>query len=580
MELKLIDWGLIALYVGIALFIGFWYRKRAGRSLADYFLGGRKLPWFIAGISMVATTFAADTPLAVTELVNKHGISGNWLWWNMLIGGMLTTFFFADLWRRANVLTELEFIEIRYSGKPAAFLRGFKSLYLGLFVNVLIISWVNLALETILLVFFDIPESNIIWYIGAAMIIASFYSSLSGLLGVAVTDAIQFFIAMAGSIILAVVVLSTEEVGGISGLQAQLPDWAFNFFPKIGEEGNVGSALTISVGTFLAYIGVQWWASWYPGAEPGGGGYVAQRMMSTKNERHSTWATLFFQVAHYVVRPWPWILVALATLVLYPDLSQGEERLGYVMAIRDYLPAGLTGLLLVAMLSAYMSTISTQLNWGASFIINDFYKRFLYKEKDQNKSEKHYVLAGRVLTLIIMAIALYVTTIVESITQVWHFLLECGAGLGLVLILRWYWQRINAWSELTATIVPFIVYAIVKFYYNLEFPVSFFLTVGITTICWLIVTFITPRTNNEVLKSFYYRVKPPGIWNFDLSIRKEKNKRIPKLLMSWFSGILFTYSTLFASGKLIFGEWLMGLIWGALAIVGFFILKFNLKRLF
>jgi Na+/proline symporter len=548
--------------------------------LADYFLGGRKLPWFIAGISMVATTFAADTPLAVTELVNKHGISGNWLWWNMLIGGMLTTFFFADLWRRANVLTELEFIEIRYSGKPAAFLRGFKSLYLGLFVNVLIISWVNLALETILLVFFDIPESHIIWYIGAAMVIASFYSSLSGLLGVAITDAIQFFIAMAGSIVLAVVVLSTEQVGGISGLQAQLPDWAFNFFPKIGEGGNVGSALTISVGTFLAYIGVQWWASWYPGAEPGGGGYVAQRMMSTKNEQHSTWATLFFQVAHYVVRPWPWILVALATLVLYPDLSQGEERLGYVMAIRDYLPAGLTGLLLVAMLSAYMSTISTQLNWGASFIINDFYKRFLYKEKDQNKSEKHYVLAGRILTLLIMAIALYVTTIVESITQVWHFLLECGAGLGLVLILRWYWQRINAWSELTATIVPFIVYAIVKFYYNLEFPVSFFLTVGITTICWLIVTFITPRTNNEVLKSFYFRVKPPGIWNFDLSIRKEKNKRIPKLLMSWFSGILFTYSTLFASGKLIFGEWLMGLIWGALAIVGFFILKFNLKRLF
>ena len=580
MELKLIDWSLIVLYIGIALFIGFRYRKKAGRSLADFFLGGRKLPWFIAGISMVATTFAADTPLAVTELVNQHGISGNWLWWNMLIGGMLTTFFFADLWRRANVLTELEFIEIRYSGKPAAFLRGFKSIYLGLFVNVLIISWVNLALETILLVFFDIPESHVIWYIGGAMLVASFYSSLSGLIGVALTDAIQFFIAIAGSVILAVVVLSTEQVGGISGLQAQLPDWAFNFFPKIGEGGNVGSALTISVGTFLAYIGVQWWASWYPGAEPGGGGYVAQRMMSTKDGRHSTWATLFFQVAHYVVRPWPWILVALATLVLYPDLAEGEERLGYVMAIRDYLPAGLTGLLLIAMLSAYMSTISTQLNWGASFVINDLYKRFLFKDKTGGANDRHYVFAGRVLTLIIMAIALYVTTVVQTITQVWHFLLECGAGLGLVLILRWYWQRINAWSEITATLVPFIVYALVKFYYELDFPVSFFVTVGITTVSWLVVMFLTPRTDNEVLKSFYYRVQPPGLWNFDATIRKQKNKRIPKLLICWFSGILFTYSTLFASGKLIFGEWIVGMIWFILALTGFFILKYNLKRLF
>lgn len=580
MELKFIDWSLIVVYIGIALYIGFRYKKKAGRSLADYFLGGRNLPWFIAGISMVATTFAADTPLAVTELVNKNGISGNWLWWNMLIGGMLTTFFFADLWRRANVLTELEFIEFRYSGRPAAFLRGFKSVYLGLFVNVLIISWVNLALETILLVFFDIPESHIIWYIGAAMLIASLYSSLSGLIGVAITDAFQFVIAMAGSVVLAVVVLSTEQVGGISGLKEQLPQWAFNFFPTIGENGNAGSALTISVGTFLAYIGVQWWASWYPGAEPGGGGYVAQRMMSTKNEKHATWATLFFQIAHYAIRPWPWILVALATLVLYPELPAGEERLGYVMAIRDYLPAGLTGLLLVAMLSAYMSTISTQLNWGASFIINDFYKRFLKKPKEHNTSERHYVLAGRILTLLIMVIALYVTTIVQSITQVWHFLLECGAGLGLVLILRWYWQRVNAWSEITATIVPFIVYAVVKFYYHFEFPVSFFITVGFTTLSWLLVTFLTPRTQYETLKNFYFKVKPPGIWSFDLHIRKQKNKRIPLLLTSWVGGILFTYSILFASGKLLFGDWWTGLMWSSLAIIGFFILKFNLKRLF
>jgi len=583
MELKTIDWLIIILYAAIAVYIGFRYRNRAGRSLSDFFLGGRKLPWYIAGISMVATTFAADTPLAVTEMVSQHGISGNWLWWNMLIGGMLTTFFFADLWRRANVLTELEFIELRYSGKPAAFLRGFKSVYLGLFLNVLIISWVNLALMSILQVFFDIPSGHLIWYVAAAMVIASFYSALSGLLGVAVTDAIQFVIAMVGSIVLAVIVLSTEQVGGISGLKEQVPDWAFNFFPHIGRQaggGDVAATLTISLGAFLAYIGVQWWASWYPGAEPGGGGYVAQRMMSTKNEKHATGATLFFQIAHYAIRPWPWILVALATVILYPQLPQGQERLGYVMAIRDYLPAGVTGLLLVAMLAAYMSTISTQLNWGASFVVNDFYKRFLKKTNHHPTDEKHYVLISRLVTILIMLVSLYVTTLVTSITQVWHFLLECGAGLGLVLILRWYWQRVNAWSEITATIVPFIVFAVARFGYDLQFPHSFFITVGITTLAWLIVTFATPETKHEVLVRFYERVKPPGLWKINPSVGREKNKRIPLLVSSWLSSILFTYSILFMIGKLIFMEWIWSFIWFALALTGFLIFSRNIKRLF
>ena len=581
MELTLIDWLIILLYVAVAVYIGFKYRNRAGRSLSDFFLGGRKLPWFIAGISMVATTFAADTPLAVTEMVSRHGISGNWLWWNMLIGGMLTTFFFADLWRRANVLTELEFIEFRYSGKAAAFLRGFKSIYLGLFLNILIISWVNLALESILQVFFDIPSGHLIWYVGGAMLVASFYSALSGLLGVAITDAIQFVIAMAGSIVLAVIVLSTDQVGGISGLKEQVPSWAFNFFPRIGSDGgDVASTLTISLGAFLAYIGVQWWASWYPGAEPGGGGYVAQRMMSTKNERHATGATLFFQIAHYAIRPWPWILVALATLVLYPDLPEGEERLGYVMAIRDYLPAGLTGLLLVAMLAAYMSTISTQLNWGASFIVNDFYKRFLKKTHRGKSGEKHYVLISRLVTILIMLLSLYVTTIVTSITQVWHFLLECGAGLGLVLILRWYWQRVNAWSEITATIVPFVVFAVVKYGYGMVFPESFFITVGITTLAWLVVTYITPQTDRAVLKRFYQRVHPPGRWNIDPETTRQKNKRIPLLVSSWLSSILFTYSILFMIGKMIFMQWGWSLMWLALALTGFLIFRRNIKQLF
>ena len=583
MELTLLDWLIILLYIAIAIYIGFRYRNRAGRSLSDFFLGGRKLPWFIAGISMVATTFAADTPLAVTEMVSQHGISGNWLWWNMLIGGMLTTFFFADLWRRANVLTELEFIEFRYSGKAAAFLRGFKSVYLGLFLNVLIISWVNLALQSILQVFFDIPQAHLIWYVAGAMLVASFYSTLAGLLGVAITDAIQFVIAIAGSIVLAVIVLSTEQVGGITGLKEQVPEWAFQFFPRIGSgqgEGDVASTLSISLGAFLAYIGVQWWASWYPGAEPGGGGYVAQRMMSAKDEKHATGATLFFQIAHYAIRPWPWILVALATLVLYPDLGEGQERLGYVMAIRDYLPPGLTGLLLVAMLAAYMSTISTQLNWGASFIVNDFYKRFLYKKEQASGGERHYVLISRVVTILIMLVSLYVTTIVTSITQVWHFLLECGAGLGLVLILRWYWQRVNAWSELTATIVPFVVFAVAKFGYGLQFPDSFFITVGITTIAWLTVTWITPRTDPRVLRDFYRRVHPPGMWTVDPSLTREKNKRIPLLVTSWLSSILFTYSILFMIGKIIFLEWAWSLMWFVLAMTGFLIFRRNIKKLF
>ena len=350
--------------------------------------------------------------------------------------------------------------------------------------------------------------------------------------------------------------------------------------------GDVASTLTISLGAFLAYIGVQWWASWYPGAEPGGGGYVAQRMMSTKNERHATGATLFFQIAHYAIRPWPWILVALATLVLYPGLGEGEERLGYVMAIRDYLPPGLTGLLLVAMLAAYMSTISTQLNWGASFIVNDFYKRFLYKLDDaaedntQNTGERHYVLVSRVVTILIMLISLYVTTIVTSITQVWHFLLECGAGLGLVLILRWCWQRVNAWSEITATIVPFIVFAVAKYGYGLVFPESFFITVGITTAAWLLVTFFTPRTRYEVLRNFYSRVQPPGMWTVDADTTREKNKRIPRLIACWLSSILFTYSVLFMIGKIIFMEWLRSGMWFALALIGFFVFRGSIKKLY
>ncbi len=571
MELELIDWTLIVLFLLVSLGIGLKFKNKAGKNLTEYFLGGRNLPWYIAGVSMVATTFAADTPLAVTELVNQYGISGNWLWWNMLIGGTLTTFFFANLWRRSGVLTELEFIELRYSGKAASFLRGFKAVYLGIFINTLIIGWVNLAFVSILKVFFDLPENQILLYTAIAMLIAAIYSSISGLKGVAVTDVIQFIIAMTGSILLAIFVIKSEDIGGIQGLQNKLPAETFRFFPtlNIHSPKSVVSTLSISLGTFIAYIGIQWWASWYPGAEPGGGGYIAQRMMSAKNEKHAVWSTLFFQIAHYALRPWPWILVGMACVVLYPELGVDDKKLGYVMAIKDYMPIGLKGLMLVALLAAYMSTISTQLNWGTSYVINDLYRRFIKKEKIDNteKDSKHYVLVSRITTLIIMFLGLYITTLIKSISGVWVFLIECGAGLGLVLILRWFWWRINAWSEITATIIPYIAYAISKYLLNLEFPDSFFITVSIATVAWVIITFITPSNDIGSLEKFCDKVKPYGNWKIIKNYVPKSNNYMNYLFISWISSIAMIYSILFATGKLLFRDWQPGFIWLSISII-------------
>ena len=427
--MTIIDWLLIVLYIVLTVVVGLIYKNRASKSLTDFFLSGRNLPWWIAGLSMVATTFAADTPLAVTEIVAKNGVSGNWLWWNFLIGGMLTTIFFAHLWRRAEVLTEVDLLRIRYSGKIVDWLRGFKAVYLGLFMNGLIIAWVNLALMSIIEAFFGIHGQVLLWIMLGAMLISVLYSTLSGLWGVAVTDVIQFVIAMTGVIVLAVIVVGSKQVGGIVGLEAKLPSAALSFFPKLGVS-NAGKMLSISVGAFLAYGLVQWWASWYPGAEPGGGGYIAQRMMSTKNEKHSVWATLLFQVTHYALRPWPWILVGLASIIIYPHLDAEHLRMGYVYAMRDFLPAGWKGLLLVAFLAAYMSTISTQLNFGASILTNDFLL-LIIKGKFTDKQQ---VIMAQVMTLVLMLVALFFTSIVKTISGVWEFILQCGAGLGLVSI--------------------------------------------------------------------------------------------------------------------------------------------------
>lgn len=581
MELASIDWVIIAAYLLMSLAIGLYYKGQASKSLSDFFLGGRKLPWYIAGISMVATTFAADTPLWVTEKIAQHGISGNWLWWNMLIGGMLTTFFFARLWRRAEIVTELEFIEIRYSGKAAAFLRGFKSVYMGIFLNAIVIAWVNVALASILKVFFDIPEDQLIYYIAAAMLIVAFYSSLSGLKGVAITDTVQFFIAMAGCIILAIIVLNTEKVGGITGLKEQLPEWRFDFFPEINSGSTVDNIGTysITIGAFLSFSLIQWWASWYPGAEPGGGGYIAQRMMSAKDEKNAVFATLFFQIAHYCLRPWPWIIVGLCALVLYPELPVKESGQGFVMAMKDYLPSGLKGLLLVAFLSAYMSTISTQLNWGASYLTNDLYKRFLKKKKQETSEEeqKDYVKKARLFTLLIMLISLYATTQTTSIDEAARFLIKCGAGLGLVLILRWYWWRINAWSEITASLAPFIGYFIADEVLELSEPADFLFTVGLSTISWLIVTFLTQPTENKTLQKFYLKVKPNGAWK-PFQIKGEEKTSMRPLFICWISSIIMVYACLFFIGDLIFLNFHKALIEGALVLASFIILRNQLKK--
>jgi solute:Na+ symporter, SSS family len=574
MELAPIDWILIVLYFVFSVSIALLYAKRAGKNLGEFFLGGRSLPWYLAGISMVATTFAADTPLAVTELVVQKGISGNWLWWNMCIGGMLTTFFFAKLWRRANVLTEVEFITLRYAGSPAHFLRGFKAVYLGFLMNVLVIGWVNLAMVAILESFFGMPYSHAFWYTAAAMAIVGIYSSLGGFMSVAVTDAFQFILAMGGCIVLAILVLNSDQIGGIDGLKEKLgennPVW--NFLPSIGGTGDEHIRMfSIGFASFFAYIGLQWWASWYPGAEPGGGGYVAQRMMSARTERGAVFATLFFNVAHYCLRPWPWIIVALCCIVLYPDLPPSEAKVGYILAMRDFLPTGLRGLMLVAFFAAYMSTISTQLNWGASYIVNDLFVPYRERRNLPKREEKQLIMTSRLVTIVLMIVAMGVTSQISSISKVWEFMIECGAGLGLVLILRWFWWRINVWSEISATIAPFFIYALLKFglpqeWVITQFPNSYFITIGGTTFIWLLVTFLTPAEPMDQLQSYFKRVKPGGWWApvEALSGFKVRANTVP-LVIAWIASIAMTYSTLFAIGYLIFKDYQAGMISLAIA---------------
>jgi Na+/proline symporter len=565
-QLTAIDWLVVALYFALNVGIGFYYKARAGSSVSEFFLSGRDVPWWLAGTSMVATTFAADTPLVVTGLVATRGIAGNWLWWNFVASGMLTVFFYARLWRRSGVMTDIEFSEIRYSGKPAAFLRGFRALYLGIPINCIILGWVNLAMVKILTLILGVTKAEALLIVIGLIAVTSFISTLSGLWGVLVTDMVQFFIKMTMVIVLAVA--AVYAVGGMEAMKAKLMAIDSARIASGGSQGSVlsfipdiGSAW-MPVITFVVYISVQWWATWYPGAEPGGGGFVAQRMFCARDERHSLLATLWFNIAHYAIRPWPWIIVGLASMILYPNLQDKET--GYVLVMIDHLPPYLRGVMVAAFAAAYMSTIATQLNWGASYLINDFYRRFL----NTTATDKHYVQASQLATVLITIVSAVVTFYMDSIAGAWKLLILTGAGTGGVLLLRWYWWRINAWSEVSAMISAFIVSVAMQtaFGFDSAQPVGeawiMIITVAITTVVWLAVTFLTKPESTDTLVSFYRRTAPPETgWGPIAALAPEIRPRRDGLsnLLDWICGCVLIYGVLFGVGKILLQETTLGI---------------------
>ncbi|MBC5820453.1 MAG: Na+:solute symporter, partial [Candidatus Eremiobacteraeota bacterium] len=514
MTLSAADWAVVAGFFAVNLGIGLYYARRGGKSIGEFFVSGRSVPWWLAGISMVATTFAADTPLAVTGFVTQHGIAGNWVWWSSVMSGILTVFFFAKLWRRSGVLTDVEFIELRYSGKPAAALRFARALFQGVFVNTIIMGWVNLAMAKILTLTLHVPKLEAL---GFCLVFTAIYVMIGGLWGVLVTDVLQFAVKMSMAIVLAVAAVAA--VGGIGALEHKLA--AVDASHALAGGGSVlaffptTNQAWLPLVTFVTYIGVQWWASSYPGAEPGGGGYIAQRIFSAKSETDSLVATLFFNVAHYALRPWPWILVALCAMVLYPHGVTGangkiDPELGYIQAMIDYLPPWLRGLMIAGFLSAYMSTIGTHLNLGASYLTNDLYRRFV----KPNESDAHYVLISRLATLVVMALAIVGAYANDSVGGAWIYLYNLTAGVGLVMILRWYWWRVNAWSEISALAASLVVSnALIVFH---VFPATdpnataetLLVTVPITTLVWVAVTYLTAPEPHASLLRFYERVRP------------------------------------------------------------------------
>ena len=582
MTLSTLDWVIIMAFFAVSLIVGLVAARTSGRTTSDFFLSGRSMPWWLLGVSMVATTFSADTPNLVTDLVRKNGVAGNWAWWAFLLTGMLTVFIYARLWRRSEVLTDLEFYEIRYSGAGAAFLRGFRAIYLGVLFNVLIMATVCLAIVKIGSVMLNMEPTRTLLF---ASIITVLYSAVGGFKGIILTDFVQFMMAMAGTIWASIYIVNLPEIGGMEALISH-PNVAgkLSFFPDFGNTELLVSVLIIP-------LAVQWWAAYYPGAEPGGGGYIVQRMLAAKDENNALGATLFFNIAHYALRPWPWIVVALASLVIFPDLASIQQAFPHVSAniINDdlaysamltYLPAGLIGLILASLIAAFMSTISTHLNWGSSYVVNDFYKRFV----NPDASEKQLVLVGRVSTVVLMTVAAILALFLESAKAAFDIIVLMGAGTGLIFILRWFWWRINAYSELSALIISFVS----ALFFKLVIPgyfsghVELLLGVAITTIGWLTVTYLTPAVDMQVLTTFYARIRPQGPgWKPVIAAGKLEAAppgQFSRQFLAMLGGIFLVYGSLFATGSWLYGHTTNMLISLLAAVVGGGILWISRKR--
>ncbi len=571
MNFTLLDWSAIVLYLGITLMLGLYFRSRSGKSVDDYFVSGRNVSWWLAGTSMVATTFAADTPLVVTGLVYTQGIAGNWLWWAFLLSGMMTVFLFARLWRRSGLLTDVQFAEMRYSGKPAAFLRGFRAIYLGLLMNCLILGWVTKAMTSIVAVTLGVSDRNALAICVLFLIpFTGLYVALGGLWGVLWTDLFQFALKMA--IVIAVAWYAVAAAGGMNSLLSRLAEMrvaagsgagdATAFFPDFSRPFSQEGIWLLPVLTFVVNIGLQWWAFWYPGAEPGGGGYIAQRIFSAKDERNGLLAVLWFNVAHYALRPWPWILTALAAVVLYPHLEHPET--GYMLIVSQHVPPALRGIVIAGFMAAFMSTIATQLNWGASYLVSDFYRRFIKRDAD----DKHYVLISRLATVLLVIASAGISVLLSDIRSGWQVVLEVGAGTGGVYLLRWYWWRINAWSEISAMATALVVTIGLRWTepFSGTNPVVFaktaLATTVATTLVWLIATYATKPEPKEILVKFYRSVRPHVTgWQAIARMAPDvtPTRDLGRNLLSWILGCVMVYLALFGLGHVLLGPFWEGI---------------------
>ncbi|MCA9668378.1 MAG: Na+:solute symporter [Myxococcales bacterium] len=607
------DWAVVGLYLCFTLAVGFFWRRRAGKDLGEFFLSGRSLPWWLAGTSMVATTFGSDTPLLVAGIIGQRGIAGNWWWWSFVLSNVLTVFFFSKLWRRTGITTDVELSELRYGGSGGRWLRGVRAVYFGGLINTIVLGMIMLGGQGIVSTLLGVAPDTRIGLLGLSMplslavilVLVSFvalYSTLAGLWGVVSTDLVQFAMATLGCLALAYYTVSSPEVGGLIGLRQgvathhPLGPSALDLFPSIG---NAKDATGVSIFWFVTMMAAQWWASWYPGSEPGGGGYIVQRVLASKDERAAQLSTLWFTVAHYAVRPWPWILVALAGFVAWPDTSSlfpaswqldaGRAReLTFVAAIPRFLPAGLAGLMVASLIAALMSTVDTHMNWGASYIVNDFYRRFLRPDRD----ERHYVRVSRVVIIVtIVCSALLASLFLDNIKGANELIVSVGAGAGLVYILRWFWPRISAWSEIASMIGALVISQLVGWAARAHpewmggasgddlVAIKLLLTIALTTLVWLVVTFITPREQPETLERFYRTVRPPGpLWRAvaeKLGMAAD-HPRLGLTPLDWVAGCLMVWAYLLFVGQLLVG---MGsaLPYAAVAGVTTFYLAWRLR---